>query len=67
MSSRVENALKEYKTKYFNQIGKFDLSMTDAHGLIEGDKYDIVTNSFRMGFIVGIRYANKMKKPLNKA
>lgn len=62
--NRVENALKEYRLKYFDRIGSFDLSVSDAYKLGNGDKYDIIKNSFNVGFVMGIRYANKMRKAL---
>lgn len=65
MSSRVENALEEYRVKYFNRIGKFNLSMEDCLELgSRNNKFDILSDSFGVGFVIGIRYANKMRKAL---
>lgn len=42
MSSRVENALEEHRVKYFNRIGKFNLSMEDCLELrSRNDEFDI--------------------------
>lgn len=65
MSSRVENALEEYRVKYFNRIGKFNLSMEDCRELrSRNDEFDILNDSFEVGFVIGIRYDNKMRKAL---
>ncbi len=65
MSSRVENALKEYKQKYSNRIGNFNLTLKDCCELANNnDKFDMLCDSFRVGFVIGIRYADKMRKAL---
>ena len=65
MSSRVENALEEYRIKYFNRIGKFNLSMEDCLELrSRNDEFDILNDSFEVGFVISIRCANKMRKAL---
>ncbi len=63
MSTRVENALKEYERKYMGQIGEFELQIGDMKELGKRDNaFDMVSDSFDMGFVAGVRYAEKMKK-----
>ncbi|MCI9639764.1 MAG: hypothetical protein HFE72_06465 [Emergencia sp.] len=65
MSSRVENALEECREKYVDKRGRYELEISECRQLAyNGDRIDAAMDGYNFGFVMGIKYAEEMRKAL---